>query len=257
MYRDGLYRFFIVLILAGGIFSLPAGERSRAMAEELRVVELFTSQGCYSCPPAEAFLAELADEPDIIALEHHVDYWDSLVYGTAGRWKDPFSSPEATARQRDYNLAIRRKGAVYTPQMIIDGRLEMVGSRRAQVLTSLGLPGARELDVRLAVKTSGRGLAIDIVGPDQTPGGQSVPLTLVIYDKSHVTEVTRGENRGKTLTNRNVVRRLTEIGNWHGGATRLGIDNLVLEPGQGCALLLQERNAGPILAAANCPRPIS
>lgn len=78
------------------------------------VVELFTSQSCYSCPPAEAYLGELAENPDIVALEWHVDYWDNLVYGSAGRWKDPYSDPAFTERQGLYNLSIRRSGSVYT-----------------------------------------------------------------------------------------------------------------------------------------------
>lgn len=95
-------------------------------------VELFTSQGCYSCPPAEADLGKLAKRSDVVALEWHVDYWDDLVYGGAGKWKDPFSSPEVTARQRDYNDSIRGQRRVYMPQMIVAGVREAVGSDRSR-----------------------------------------------------------------------------------------------------------------------------
>jgi len=81
-----------------------------AAAEQLTVIELFTSQSCYSCPPAEKLLGELAQRSDIIALEHHVDYWDDLVYGSAGRWKDVFSSPESTDCQRRYNQSVEERG---------------------------------------------------------------------------------------------------------------------------------------------------
>ena len=116
------------VMLVTGVFSPASAQNSPPV-----VVELFTSQGCYSCPPAEAYLAELAERTDIVALEFHVDYWDSLTYMWHGQWKDPFSSPQYTARQRDYNVAIRDQSGVYTPQMIIDGRYEAVGSRRPQV----------------------------------------------------------------------------------------------------------------------------
>jgi hypothetical protein len=86
-----------------------------AATEQLTVIELFTSQSCYSCPPAEKLLGELAQRSDIIALEHHVDYWDDLVYGSAGRWKDVFSSPESTDRQRRYNQSVEERGYSYTP----------------------------------------------------------------------------------------------------------------------------------------------
>jgi len=92
------------LILVGG---LHAHGPAAADGDQLTVVELFTSQSCYSCPPAEAYLGELSEEKDILALEYHVDYWDSLNYGRHGRWKDAFSTPEMTARQRDYNAEIR------------------------------------------------------------------------------------------------------------------------------------------------------
>ncbi len=101
------------------------------------VVELFTSQSCYSCPPAEAFLGELAQQPGVIALEFHVDYWDDLVYGLAGRWKDVYSNPAYTRRQRAYNQAIKGRPGAYTPQMVIDGSRETVGSRRSAVYDAI------------------------------------------------------------------------------------------------------------------------
>ncbi len=104
-----------------------------ADSQQLTVIELFTSQSCYSCPPAEAYLGELSEEENILALEYHVDYWDRLNYGCYGRWKDVFSTPEMTERQRQYNVKIRNTGNVYTPQMVIDGRTEAVGSRRREV----------------------------------------------------------------------------------------------------------------------------
>jgi hypothetical protein len=105
-------------ILTGGAMALlaPAVSLQTASAGDAPVVvELFTSQGCYSCPPAEAMLAELAQRDGIVALEHHVDYWDALNYGAAGRWKDVFSRPEATERQRVYASVVPGRGHSYTP----------------------------------------------------------------------------------------------------------------------------------------------
>ena len=104
MFRTREIGFALIAALVLAPFIGDAGAEDRAGRPI--VVELFTSQSCYSCPPAEAYLGELAKRDDIIALEHHVDYWDQLVYGSAGRWKDTFSSPEATERQQRYNRRI-------------------------------------------------------------------------------------------------------------------------------------------------------
>src|ERR1700736_1842766 len=111
----------LLLSLGLAVVVTPAAAGERPI-----VVELFTSQGCSSCPPADALLAELAQRPDVIALGFHIDYWDDLG------WKDPLSSPAATARQRDYARQFGRR-QVYTPQLVVDGAEEAVGSDRAAV----------------------------------------------------------------------------------------------------------------------------
>ena len=106
----------LTLSAIAAVSTATAGDRNGAV-----VVELFTSQGCYSCPPAEKFLGDLSEQKSVIALEFHVDYWDDLVHGGDGKWKDPLSKPAYTQRQRIYNQRIRGTGNVYTPLMVIDG----------------------------------------------------------------------------------------------------------------------------------------
>ena len=219
------------------------------------VVELFTSQGFYSCPAAEAFLTELADKEDLVALEWHVDYWDELVYGYAGKWKDPFSSRDNTHRQQIYNQSIRGQGGVYTPQMIIGGRLEAVGSQRGSVQTAIQRTRAEapaKLGVTIIPKAD-KGMVVHVDGKDARPAS----IWLIRYDHAHTTVVKSGENKGKTLTSRNIVRGVERVGAWKGRSTKVELASLSLAENQGCAILVQGEKPnrhGPILGAANCPR---
>ncbi|MEQ8227642.1 MAG: DUF1223 domain-containing protein [Rhodospirillales bacterium] len=217
------------------------------------VVELFTSQGCYSCPPAEAFLGELAERADIVALEFHVDYWDSLNYMWHGQWKDPFSSPEYTQRQRLYNISIRGQSGVYTPQMVIDGRYEAVGSRRGQVETAIAKAFA-ERKLNIAMMPSSDGLSVLISGDATGPGD----VFLVQFLDRATTEVKKGENHGKVLVSRHIVRGMQKLGVWKGRKTKISLPK---EAGKGdnagCAVIVQAPNHGPLLGAALCPNSSS
>jgi len=165
------------------------------------MVELFTSEGCSSCPPADTLLADLARRPDVLALSFHVDYWDRLG------WKDPFSSREATARQYRYAKLLDLT-SVYTPQIVVDGKWQAVGSDRADVEYALDRArGNRdEIPVRLIV---GHGKAQIELGP----GGEeaSALVMLIGFDRRHVTAVKRGENSGRTLVHVDVVRGVAEL----------------------------------------------
>ena len=153
--------FGLAAVLALGLSVGQAGARSRPV-----VVELFTSQSCYSCPTAEAFLGKLAREPDIVALEFHVDYWNDINYGSAGQWTDPFSRPAFTRRQRDYNQQIRDQSGVYTPQMVIDGRFEKSGNSEWAVEAAIrSARGEDEPGVIVAVRrVDANGLSIAVDG---------------------------------------------------------------------------------------------
>jgi hypothetical protein len=188
---------------------LTAGPASAG--ERPIVVELFTSEGCSSCPPADALLAELAGRPDVLALSFHVDYWDRLG------WKDPFSSPEATARQQRY-AGLLGLGTIYTPQIVVDGRWEAVGSDHAAVARALdeARHSRPEVPVSLVVEN---GRARITLGPGEKAGSASV--LLIGFDRREVSSVERGENEGRILTHVDVVRGSSEVGHFTGGATEI------------------------------------
>lgn len=208
------------------------------------VVELFTSQGCNSCPPADAFLGELAQRPDLIALSLHVDYWNYIG------WKDPFSSPEATQRQRDYAGSLGLS-SVYTPQMVIDGSFDAVGSNRARVNEAIAAARQRpKIPVAIAASPTGGWL----VAIPETEVDQPATVWLALYDREHVTPVRRGENAGKTLTNYNIVREFRRIGQWDGAKLDLPLDIGATDlADRGFAVIVQAGAAGPILGAALSP----
>lgn len=242
----------LALVAAVLLLATLAGPRPAAAQDADRpvVVELFTSQSCYSCPPAEAYLGELAARPDVVALEWHVDYWNDLWYGFAGRWADPFSDPAFTERQRRYNLEIRQIAQVYTPQMVIDGQWEAVGSRAAAVeallATARGDAGTAQVAIAPA---AGGGLTVQVDGPPPGPAA----VWMVRFRPREVTDVERGENHGKTLTNHHIVTHLQRLGDWTGGAATFSAARD--GDGEGCAVLVQEEGPGPVLAAAYCPQP--
>jgi hypothetical protein len=165
------------------------------------VVELFTSEGCSSCPPADKLLAELANRPDLLALSFHVDYWDRLG------WKDPYSSRAATERQNHY-ASLLDLATVYTPQIVVDGKWQAVGSNRVDVEHALGLAQHNRRDVPVTLVLD-RGRAQVTFGPE----ADVVPASLLLigFDRRHVTAVRRGENSGRTLAHVDVVRGITEI----------------------------------------------
>lgn len=226
-------RYNRIGMLALGAILLGGG--AQAEAKPLVVVELFTSQGCSSCPPAEAVLLELAKNPNVLALAFHVDYWDRLG------WPDPYSSTEATKRQYDYAGHFGASN-VYTPQIVVNGRKEMVGSYRAEVLGAIDAALAEpDAVISLSVKREGGSLAIGI-GAGQGQGR----LLLVGFDSRIVTAVHRGENAGRSIEQANVVRSVKPAAEWDG--TALNIARPVPR-GERTALILQSLE-GQILGAA-------
>ena len=226
---------FLSLGLALAVLPAQAGERPI-------VVELFTSEGCSSCPPADALLAELADRPDVLALSFHVDYWDRLG------WKDPFSSREATARQNRYATFLALP-TVYTPQIVVDGKWQAVGSDRADV--EQALDRARrdrpEVPVTLALDHGQAQIALGS-GSD----GVAASVTLIGFDRRHVTAVKRGENSGRTLAHVDVVRGFDEIARLSAGEIAVPIPwhcdlvAAVVQAADGRVLGVAVRDAEPL-----------
>jgi len=217
-------------------------------AGDRHLIELFTSQGCYSCPPAERLLGELIQSrSDVVALEFHVDYWDDLVYGSAGQWQDPFSDADHTRRQRAYQArGLEGNNGVYTPQAVVDGRTAVVGSDRASLIRLLDQepPGTATVSVERLDGT----LRIELSG---SVSGRA-EVWLYEFDDREVTRVLRGENKGKTLTNHHVVRAADELGNWQGGRKSFRGDAPAMAS-RGCAVVVQRPGPGEVLGAALCP----
>ena len=212
------------------------------------LVELFTSQGCYSCPPADVFLGELIEkQPEVVALEFHVDYWDTIHYGAAGVWKDPFSDPSYTLRQRIYNSKrLAGRTGVYTPQMVVNGNTAQVGSSKKAVGVALNKkPPMIDLDAKLVDDT----LSVDIKGS----GNRGSQIWLAIFDRLRVTDVPRGENHGKTMTNHHVVRQLVSLGDWRGEEILQEFKvAAVNDADHGCAVFIQDESLGQIYGATYC-----
>jgi len=209
-------------------------------AERPVVVELFTSQGCSSCPPADALLGELARRDDVLPLGFHVDYWDRLG------WKDPYASAAATGRQRRY-ARLLDSASIYTPQMVVDGRTEMVGSYRAEVLQAIAAARAAAVAVPVELAARDDGLRVRVAAGDDTT--RHATLWLVGFDRHHETQVGAGENGGRKLAEWNIVRGLEPLGEWQGAAYETTIPAAKLAGYERVAVLLQE-TGGRILGAA-------
>ena len=236
----------LTLSAIAAVSTATAGDRNGAV-----VVELFTSQGCYSCPPAEKFLGDLSEQKSVIALEFHVDYWDDLVHGGDGKWKDPLSKPAYTQRQRIYNQRIRGTGNVYTPLMVIDGQLEAVGSRRVPVLSAMReAESARRDSVGINVTmASGNVRQVELDAAGQGVGS----VWLIRFIKAKETRVRSGENKGRALLSHNIVTEVQKIGTWTGKPASFEVKNFALAEGEGCAVLVQDNRQGPIFGVAQCP----
>jgi hypothetical protein len=234
--------------LAAAVLAIAAASFSPAAAESPAnglvpvpppvVVELFTSQGCSSCPPADDVLAELKSRPNVLPLSFHVTYWDRLG------WPDTFGLEASTARQRAYATLLDNNG-LYTPQMVIGGRVDVVGSHRQRV--------GEAIDLLESHRKAGPPIAIE--GDRLRLGaGDTVDATIWLFgfDREHEVAIGRGENRGRNIRYHNVVREVTKLGHWSGDALEfdLPLERLAGEGRDGAAVVVQQQNSGVILAAS-------
>ncbi len=211
-------------------------------AEGPVVVELFTSQGCSSCPPADALFEDLARDPGVVALALHVDYWDYLG------WKDLFASPENTRRQKAYAHAAGEH-MVYTPQIVVGGSDRTMGARPAEVRQLIDLHARLPETVRLRVSRAGDSVEI-AARPAGAPVGKVVVL-LMRFTPEQTVMIKRGENAGRTIRYVNIVTDMAVLTTWN-GADPMEM-TAPFPAGDAGAVLLQREGPGEIVAAAYVP----
>jgi hypothetical protein len=220
-----------------------AGFAAGAEADPRTVVELFTSQGCSSCPPADELLAKFARDPDVIALSLPVDYWDRLG------WKDTLARHAFTERQMAY-ASERGDGQVYTPQAVVNGREHAVGSERSAIEHAAAATAAG-LDVPLTIERGSDGIVISVgAAPGKTTHAEVV---LLPYAASREVAIGRGENARRKVTYTNVVGDIRVVSGWTGAAVKRSVPAAALEGYDGVVVLLQQGSTekpGAILGAA-------
>ncbi|MCR9089434.1 MAG: DUF1223 domain-containing protein [Rhodobacteraceae bacterium] len=222
-----------------GLFaaSLQADEQVRSPV----VVELFTSQGCSSCPPADALLHDLAEHEDVIALSLHVDYWDYIG------WKDSFAKAAFTERQKSYARSGQRP-SIYTPQMIIDGRDALVGHDAMKII--MKIEEHKRAPKVAVIKVISRNADDTVVQVRLEPRVSNAPagdVQLVRYTPNASVDIRRGENAGHKLSYANVVREWTNLGRWDGAEAEMKVDVPGPDP---AVLILQAEGQRDVLAAA-------
>lgn len=212
-------------------------------AEDVTVVELFTSQGCSSCPPADAFLKELADRPDIVALSFHVDYWNSPS------WSDPYSQRAFSQRQKAYQEALDAS-VIYTPQIVVQGQMAAPGGRRSDILNAIEATNSNNgPSIALSGRPGGH-IRVDLTKAETAHATGTVYAA--VFRAKATTRILGGENRGRTLSNVHVVESLTVVGSYDGQARSLEIDSRQFgaTAESGVAVFLQLGRTGSIVAAS-------
>ena len=239
MTRTTMRKMAWASLAAGAALAVAVGAWSMSgaggTAQRPVVLELFQSQGCSSCPPANANLNAIADRPDVLALSFAVTYWDQLG------WKDTFATPAYTDRQKAYARGLGAQ--LGTPQMVVEGREDLIGTNAGEL--EAALRRARPaMDATVALTRD----RVEI-GAGQAPKA-GADVWLVRYDpRVRQVAIQRGENNGKTLPHRDVVRELTRLGGWNGAPVAFATMPPA-DPALRTAVLVQAKNGGPILAAA-------
>lgn len=230
------------LALGAGIGAAWLAGPARASQPVEAVVELFSSQGCSSCPAADRLLSELRGKPGVLALTFHVDYWDYLG------WKDTLASPEFSQRQYDYAKA-RGDMDVFTPQMIVNGEKQMVGSHRSEVFAVLAQSRKTSWPAALTISGTAKEMVIEIGAGEAEQ--EATLWVMPVMERASV-KIEKGEMAGREATYVNVVRKLVPAGMWTGEATRITLPKEGLMPpgATACVALLQQGKLGPVLGCA-------
>lgn len=231
-------KLFVVFLVFTIATPVAAGER-------VTVVELFTSQGCSSCPPADALLRDLVQYPDLLPLSEHVDYWDYLG------WRDPFAHPDLTQRQRQYAQQLGLS-YVYTPQFVIQGTVQAGGRDRASVLKHINEMQALSQPLVVDIQRDEDGqLAVRL---ERMVLPSAADIWLVHYVPARTTAVAHGENSGRVIENINVVCDITLLEQWTGEQKMVPLSRELPTDGH-FAVLVQHKNSGPIIGAARLQVP--
>jgi hypothetical protein len=233
--RAALLALICLGVELGSARNLPAQSNS---PHGPAVVELYTSQGCSSCPPADALLGELSQMPNVLALAFHVDYWDSIG------WRDHFALPTAVRRQQQYVETLGLSSA-FTPQVVIDGRSSFVGSDKRRILAAI----AESLNtIPISVEVAHGVLTVSV---PERQDRERYDVNLIVYLPQAATNVERGENSGRTLREFNIVRQFRSLGAWNGRESvfRAPVDSFPADATR-VAVLLQRDQQGPIVGSA-------
>jgi hypothetical protein len=232
-----------------GIFAIVAMIRP-GHADPRAVVELFTSQGCSSCPPADKIIGDLARDPSVIALSMPIDYWDYLG------WKDTLADARFSARQQAYSR-MRGDRDVYTPQVVVNGSAHLIGSDREGIEGAIDATKKAEgvMSVPVSMSLTGKQITVSVAASSKGPAVAHGELWICSISKEIPISIGRGENRGREITYHNVVRNLLKVGDWNGnsGSWTVPLENISRDGVDAAVVYLQDGNRdkpGPMLGAA-------
>jgi hypothetical protein len=224
-----------------------------AQAEPRAVVELFTSQGCSSCPPADRILGELAKDPSVIALSLPIDYWDYLG------WKDTLADSRFSARQKAYSQ-MRGDREVYTPQVVVNGSVHVIGSDRAGIEGAIDSTKKADgvMSVPVTMTQAGKELNVSVAASGKGAPARHGEVWICSISQAVPISIRRGENSGREVTYHNVVRNLLKVGDWNGtsGSWTVPLENVVHEGIDAAVVFVQDGSRdrpGPMLGAAYTP----
>ncbi len=246
------FRRIIATTALAAALSFNGAMRADAGDKPAGVVELFTSQGCNSCPPADAIFSELVSKGQVIALAYHVDYWDYLG------WRDTLARPENGDRQNSYMKSLGTR-AVYTPQVIINGRTHINGTNRAGIDADLEAQSREGKGLTVSIKVTERADSIVIRAGATTEPQAEANLVLVFFSGPQSIAVSRGDNTGQTTTYFNAVTEVRTAGMWHGKVTEYELPKSEFVGKGGSVALLQttsrDGDPGPIIGAVVISKP--